>query len=108
MTLSMLNTNNQNKIRYYFLKIAFGNNFFLILPPNKKICPYPKSAAITLANALIHSHLDYCDSFYYIFCTKFYSSPARVQNSVYRIFTSISRCTCTYYFNSQIFALVTC
>ena len=31
-----------------------------------RICPFiSKTAAITLANALVHSHLDYCNSLFY-------------------------------------------
>ena len=50
----------------------------------------PESAAITFANAFIHSRIDYCNSFLHGLRKYFLHRSKKVQNSVAHIFTRFS------------------
>ena len=51
----------------------------------------PKSAAITFANAFIHSRIDYCNSLFYDLLKYFINYLQKMQNSVAHIVTRTSR-----------------
>ena len=49
-----------------------------------------KTAAITLANAFVHSHLDFCNSLFYGLLKYSFHRLQKVQNTVARIFINSS------------------
>ena len=51
-----------------------------------------KTAAITLANAFVHSCLDFCNSLFYGLPKYFNHHLKKVQNTVARIITNSSHC----------------
>ena len=73
---------------------AVVKSCFLQLRDFHLICPLiSKTAAIILANAFVHSHLDYCDSLFYGLPKYSIHRLQKIQNTTARIVTRISRFT---------------
>ena len=73
---------------------AVVKSCFLQLRDFHRIRPLiSKTAAITLANAFVHSHLDYCNSLFYGLPKYSIHRLQKIQNTTARIVTRISRFT---------------
>ena len=73
---------------------AIVKSCFLQLRDFHHICPLIlKTAVITLANAFVHSHLDYCNNLFYGLLRNSNHHLQKTQNTTPRIVTSTSRFT---------------